>query len=192
MNSRWKRDEPFEITEITVIPPYKIAGRRSLGTYSELVSEVPYQIDNSHSNVELDRGIKITKSVERQFKVDVEQSAKQSASGKFTASVPHVSVEFAGQVEAACRSLLSESVTKTHSVEDTVNVRVPPRTVCNLTIRWMRIWERGEIILVKNPELPVMPSGIIKILFEDPQELPEELIVPYHESIELVPNVVVA
>ena len=145
--------------------PFKIVGRRMLDTYKEPISEVPYQIDNSNKAVETTRGIKVTKSIERQSKVDVEQIAKQSTSGKFTASVPHVSVEVARQVEATCRSLLSESVTKTHSVEDTVSFRVPPRTVCYIKVRWMRIWERGEIILANNRE---------------------ELTVPYHESTGLM------
>jgi hypothetical protein len=164
--------------QVLVRPPYKIVERQALSTYSELVNEISYPVDNSHSNVELERGIKITKSIERQSRVDIEQSAKQSASSKVVVGVPHVSAEVAGQVEAACRSLLSESVTKTHSVEDTVNVRVPPRTVCNVTVRWMRIWERGEIILVHDSKIH---------LFEGQDS--DELVVPYRESIDLIPDV---
>jgi hypothetical protein len=138
-----------DVTTPTEIPLdlLEFGGQRETSRYSEPIGEDVGLLDNSRSDVEYVRTYRVNKSIERQFKIDQESTSKlaTSASAGVKASVATASVAL--QAEKLYKETLSELHLERHIVEQTIEFKMPPRTSLEITLKWKRIWQRGEITL---------------------------------------------
>jgi hypothetical protein len=129
---------------------YRVTGSQEIDRYAESIGEDKRLLDNSRSDVEYSRSLTITNSIQRQFKIDVEQAAKESDSASIGLDVSPVNAKVAHVVEESYKTTLSESSMRNHSVEERLEFKIPPRTALTVVLKWKRIWQRGEISVLSS------------------------------------------
>src|SRR3954449_5012212 len=60
-------------------------------------------------------------------------------------------------VENVERVLSAAATRAQHTVEDSVLVRVPPRAAVTIVVRWMQVWEHGELTFLSRVERLTVP-----------------------------------
>jgi hypothetical protein len=133
----------------------------------KLGDDPPVRYDNRSSTLEQHYTLTASREWRHEVKVGTERLRGQQTTGGGELSTPPLSLKLEKSINETLKKSYSISVGKVEKFQQTIDLRVPARTLVLITLQWKRIWQVGEILVeTRHGSIKVPFSSLAGVAFD--------------------------